>query len=84
MDTQREALEEARAEAAQASALAREQQGEDSAGDLVARFQEQMGMPKEEDLNSWSHHYSTDTADDSVFRGAMVGDCRTIEAIIYI
>lgn len=29
-------------------------------------------MPKEEDLNSWSHHYSTDTADDSVFRGAMV------------
>ncbi|CAN0442142.1 unnamed protein product, partial [Laminaria digitata] len=31
-----------------------------------------MGMPKEEDLNSWSHHYSTDTADDPVFRGAMV------------
>lgn len=30
-------------------------------------------MPKEEDLNSWSHHYSTDTADDPVFRGAMVG-----------
>lgn len=29
-------------------------------------------MPKEEDLNSWSHHYSTDTADDPVFRGAMV------------
>ena len=29
-------------------------------------------MPKEEDLNSWSHHYSTDTTDDPVFRGAMV------------
>lgn len=77
-NTQREALEDARSEAAKASALAREQQSEDCGEDLVPRFQEQMGMPKEEDLNSWSHHYSTDTADDPVFRGAMVRGCRAI------
>jgi hypothetical protein len=34
----------------------------------VVRYQAQLGMPKEEDLNSWSHHYSTDTVNDPVFR----------------
>lgn len=36
-------------------------------------FQEQIGMPDEEDMRSWSHHYDTDTVDDPVFRAAMRG-----------
>ena len=35
-------------------------------------FQEQMGMPDEENMRHWwSDHYSTDTCDDPVFRAAM-------------
>ena len=34
-------------------------------------YQEQIGMPDEENMRSWSHHYSTDTVDDPVFRAAM-------------
>ena len=30
-------------------------------------FQEQLGMPEEEDMRSWSHHFSTDTVDDPIF-----------------
>jgi hypothetical protein len=36
-------------------------------------YQDQLGMPDEEDMRSWSHHYSTDTVDDPVFRAAMRG-----------
>ena len=36
-------------------------------------FQEQIGMPDEENMRNWSHHHSTDTVDDPVFRAAMRG-----------
>jgi len=36
-------------------------------------FQEQIGMPDEENMRHWSHHFSTDTVDDPVFRAAMRG-----------
>ena len=36
-------------------------------------YQEQIGMPDEENMRSWSHHYSTDTIDDPIFRAAMRG-----------
>lgn len=36
-------------------------------------YQEQIGMPDEEDMRSWSHHYKTDTVDDPIFRSAMRG-----------
>jgi hypothetical protein len=36
-------------------------------------YQEQIGMPDEENMRSWSHHHSTDTVDDPIFRAAMRG-----------
>lgn len=36
-------------------------------------YQEQIGMPDEENMRHWSHHYNTDTVDDPVFRAAMRG-----------
>jgi len=36
-------------------------------------FQEQIGMPDEENMRNWSHHHSTDTVDDPIFRAAMRG-----------
>ena len=36
-------------------------------------FQEQIGMPDEENMRHWSHHHSVDTVDDPVFRAAMRG-----------
>jgi len=36
-------------------------------------YEEQIGMPEEEDMRSWSHHHSTQTVDDPVFRAAMQG-----------
>ena len=36
-------------------------------------YQQQIGMPDEENMRSWSHHYTTDTVDDPVFRAAMKG-----------
>lgn len=36
-------------------------------------YQEQIGMPDEEDMRSWSHHHKTDTVDDPIFRAAMRG-----------
>ena len=36
-------------------------------------YQEQIGMPDEENMRHWSHHFSTDTVDDPVFRAAMRG-----------
>jgi len=36
-------------------------------------FQEQIGMPDEENMRSWSHHHTTDSVDDPVFRSAMRG-----------
>lgn len=36
-------------------------------------YQEQIGMPDEENMRSWSHHFRTDTCDDPIFRAAMRG-----------
>jgi len=36
-------------------------------------FQEQIGMPDEENMRDWSHHFSTETCDDPVMRAAMKG-----------
>ncbi len=36
-------------------------------------YQEQLGMPDEENMRSWSHHHTTDTVDDPIFRAAMHG-----------
>ena len=36
-------------------------------------YQEQIGMPDEENMRCWSHHYKTDTVDDPIFRAAMRG-----------
>lgn len=36
-------------------------------------YQEQIGMPDEENMRHWSHHHSADTVDDPVFRAAMRG-----------
>jgi hypothetical protein len=36
-------------------------------------YQEQIGMPDEENMRSWSHHYKAETVDDPVFRAAMKG-----------
>ena len=36
-------------------------------------FQEQIGMPDEENMRHWSHHHHADTVDDPVFRAAMRG-----------
>eukprot|EP00934_Nitzschia_sp_Nitz4_P000638 Nitzschia sp. Nitz4//scaffold52_size167869//21055//24830//NITZ4_002260-RA/size167869-snap-gene-0.208-mRNA-1//1//CDS//3329553987//638//frame0 len=36
-------------------------------------YQEQIGLPDEENMRSWSHHHTTDTVDDPVFRAAMRG-----------
>lgn len=47
------------------SAISNNERGED--------YQEQIGMPDEENMRLWSHHYSTDTVDDPVFRAAMRG-----------
>ena len=34
-------------------------------------FQDQIGMPDEENMRHWSHHHSSDTVDDPVFRAAL-------------
>jgi hypothetical protein len=36
-------------------------------------YQGQIGMPDEENMRHWSHHHTTDTVDDPVFRAAMRG-----------
>ncbi len=36
-------------------------------------FQEQIGMPDEENMRSWSHHYDVSSCDDPIFRAAMRG-----------
>ncbi|KAL7537050.1 hypothetical protein ACHAXR_007557 [Thalassiosira sp. AJA248-18] len=36
-------------------------------------FQDQIGMPDEENMRDWSHHYSTASVDDPIFRAAMQG-----------
>lgn len=48
-----------------ASAFCQNERGDD--------YQEQIGMPDEENMRHWSHHHSTDTVDDPVFRAAMRG-----------
>ena len=49
---------------------------ENAAPTVVERgedYQEQLGMPDEENMRSWSHHHTTDTVDDPIFRAAMHG-----------
>ena len=36
-------------------------------------FQDQIGMPDEEDMRSWSHHHGVESVDDPVFRAALQG-----------
>ena len=36
-------------------------------------YKPQLEMPKEEDLNNWSHHFGTDTINDSYLRKATQG-----------
>jgi hypothetical protein len=36
-------------------------------------YQEQIGMPDEEDMRQWSHHHTVDTVDDPIFRAALRG-----------
>ena len=56
--------------------------GNDGNGDVTCAFadndrgedfQEQIGMPDEENMRHWSHHHSVDTVDDPIFRAAMRG-----------
>lgn len=49
----------------EASAAINNERGDD--------YQEQIGMPDEENMRHWSHHHNTDTVDDPVFRAAMRG-----------
>jgi hypothetical protein len=53
------------ADALEACATLNNERGED--------YQEQIGMPDEENMRSWSHHHTSDTVDDPVFRAAMRG-----------
>ncbi len=46
-------------------------------------FQEQLGMPAEEDLNNWSHHFSTDTVDDELFQLALAGTGNRVVSFIF-
>ncbi len=46
-------------------------------------FQEQLGMPAEEDLNNWSHHFSTDTVDDGLFQLALAGTGNRVVSFIF-
>ncbi len=46
-------------------------------------FQEQMGMPAEEDLNNWSHHFSTDTVDDEIFQLALAGTGDRVVSFVF-
>lgn len=48
-----------------ATAFCNNERGED--------YQEQIGMPDEENMRHWSHHHTSDTVDDPVFRAAMRG-----------
>ena len=43
-------------------------------------FQEQIGMPDEENMRNWSHHHSADTVDDPIFRSAM-RDCNLVSFV---
>ena len=43
-------------------------------------YQEQIGMPDEENMRSWSHHHTTDTVDDPIFRAAMRG-CEAVSCV---
>lgn len=49
--------------------------GEDADGDAGCshekRYHPQVGMPPEEDLNSWGHHLSYDSVDDAVMQAAL-------------
>eukprot|EP00557_Chaetoceros_sp_GSL56_P007354 CAMPEP_0176492250 /NCGR_PEP_ID=MMETSP0200_2-20121128/8886_1 /TAXON_ID=947934 /ORGANISM="Chaetoceros sp., Strain GSL56" /LENGTH=1191 /DNA_ID=CAMNT_0017889775 /DNA_START=1545 /DNA_END=5117 /DNA_ORIENTATION=+ len=58
-------IEESNGESEIASAYVQNERGDD--------FQEQIGMPDEENMRHWSHHHTTDTVDDPVFRAAMRG-----------
>lgn len=46
---------------------------DDTTDERGTDFQEQIGMPDEENMRDWSHHHNTDTVDDPIFRAAMKG-----------
>lgn len=48
------------------------------------RFQAQVGMPLEEDLNNWSHHWNVETVDDPVFREAMLGLGTDMDVVSFV
>lgn len=60
-----ETSEESSCDPLEASASIRNERGDD--------YQEQIGMPDEEDMRQWSHHHTVDTVDDPVFRAALRG-----------
>ena len=55
---------------AEAAALAR---GLSQSSDVGPAFKEQHDLPQEEDLNNWSHHFSTATVEDDYLRRATAG-----------
>ncbi len=57
--------------------------GEMGNGTKLLGFQEQLGMPAEEDLNNWSHHFSTDTVDDEIFQRAIAGTGDRIVSFVF-
>ena len=63
--SQEEAPAECEDVVAAAAAMASNERSED--------FQEQIGMPDEENMHSWSHHYDVSSCDDPIFRAAMRG-----------
>ncbi|CAI5709337.1 unnamed protein product [Hyaloperonospora brassicae] len=44
---------------------------EDNSNDIVKGYHAQIGMPPEEDLNSWGHHRSYASVDDEVMQAAL-------------
>lgn len=64
-ENQMPGIEDSNCDSEIASAYVHNERGDD--------FQEQIGMPDEENMRHWSHHHSTDTVDDPVFRAAMRG-----------
>ncbi|CAH0475682.1 unnamed protein product [Peronospora belbahrii] len=44
---------------------------EETSSDMVKSYHQQIGMPSEEDLNSWGHHRSYASVDDEVMQSAL-------------
>ena len=68
--TKQAAKKEAAVRVAEAAALAR---GLSQSSDTGPAFKAQHDLPQEEDLNNWSHHFSTATVEDDYLRRATAG-----------